>query len=67
MAYRLFIWNNRKEMLEGYGDDPYSAVPIVADFKTYEDASVTAMALVEAGKPVAIDTQEEMMTQDITL
>ena len=67
MAYRLFIWNNRKEMLEGYGDDPYSAVPIVADFKTYEDASVTAMALVEAGKPVAIDTQEEMMTQNIKL
>ena len=64
MAYRLFIWNNRNEMLDGYSD---LAVPIVADFKTYEDASVTAMALVEAGKPVAIDTQEEMMTQNIKL
>lgn len=62
MAYRLFIWNDRTEMLDGCKDDPYTAVPVVADFKTYEDASITAMALVEAGKPVAIDKQGEMMT-----
>ena len=67
MAYRLFIWNSRQEMLDGCSDDPYTALPIVTDFKTYADASVTALALVEAGKPVAIDTQEEMLTQDIKL